>query len=119
MQQAPKNWPSNYIGYTSTHDSEPIKAAFEKMSMEEHARAENLLGFDTYSETVSISAIRESYASKAKIVIVPIQDALSLGEESRINTPGVVEGSWEWRACPDMLSHEAAKTLSNLVSEFE
>ena len=118
-EHTPRNWPPNYIGYTSTHDSEPIKAAFEKMSMEEHARAENLLGFDTYSETVSISAIRAAYASKAKIVIVPIQDALSLGEKSRINTPGVVEGSWEWRACPDMLSHGAAKTLSNLVSEFE
>ena len=33
----------------------------------------------------------------AAAVILPVQDVLGLGDEARINVPGVAEGNWTWR----------------------
>ena len=41
--------------------------------------------------------VRASYASVARLSIVPLQDLLALGSEARLNTPGQAEGNWQWR----------------------
>jgi 4-alpha-glucanotransferase len=33
----------------------------------------------------------------AQIAVVPMQDLLGLGSESRMNTPGTTAGNWRWR----------------------
>ena len=35
-------------------------------------------------------------ASVSKTCIIPMQDILSLGNEARMNTPGVADGNWTW-----------------------
>jgi 4-alpha-glucanotransferase len=41
--------------------------------------------------------LREAWASVAEMAIAPMQDFLALGNEARINTPGVAKGNWLWR----------------------
>ena len=36
-------------------------------------------------------------ASVSKTCIIPMQDILNLGNEARMNTPGVADGNWTWR----------------------
>ena len=36
--------------------------------------------------------------SDANLVMLPLQDILRLGEESRMNVPGTAEGNWRWQA---------------------
>jgi 4-alpha-glucanotransferase len=48
-------------------------------------------------EDVAWDFIRASYASPARLAVVPLQDVLALGSEARFNTPGVAEGNWRWR----------------------
>jgi 4-alpha-glucanotransferase len=43
------------------------------------------------------SLIELAWSSVAEMVIVPIQDLLGLGDEGRMNTPGIASGNWEWR----------------------
>ena len=33
----------------------------------------------------------------ADLAVVPMQDYLNLGEEGRMNIPGVAGGNWSWR----------------------
>ena len=41
--------------------------------------------------------LRELLKTPAAAVILPVQDVLGLGDEARINVPGVAEGNWTWR----------------------
>ena len=42
--------------------------------------------------------VRVALQSRAVDVVIPYQDLLGLGDEARINMPGVALGNWEWRA---------------------
>jgi 4-alpha-glucanotransferase len=44
------------------------------------------------------------YDSAAQLAIVPMQDLLGLGADSRMNTPGTVVGNWRWRFSWDQLA---------------
>ena len=35
--------------------------------------------------------------SKANLAVIPLQDYMELGEDSRINTPSTAQGNWTWR----------------------
>jgi 4-alpha-glucanotransferase len=58
--------------------------------------------------------VRSAFASPADTAIVPVQDLLGLGSESRLNTPGVARGNWSWRLEPWALSQEVAAEVAEL-----
>ena len=74
------------IVYTGTHDNQ------------------TLLGFvrDRYSdedeEQVFSALIKMVMDSSAPVCIFPLQDLMALGDEARMNVPGVAEGNWAWQA---------------------
>ncbi len=37
-------------------------------------------------------------ASDAPLVMMPLQDVLGLGDDARMNVPGVRTGNWTWQA---------------------
>ena len=52
--------------------------------------------------------IRLGFSSRASLVVVQAQDVLGLGREARLNTPGTIEGNWQWRLRPGELTPELA-----------
>jgi 4-alpha-glucanotransferase len=44
-----------------------------------------------------------------------LQDVLSLGSETRMNTPAQAEGSWTWRLFPDALGEASSRRLRELT----
>jgi 4-alpha-glucanotransferase len=54
-----------------------------------------------------------AYRTTAQLVIVPMQDLLSLGSEARLNEPGYPFGNWTWR----MTSWQLEK-VSNECSDY-
>lgn len=74
------------ICYTSTHDTQTlmgwVKSRFESDDPEH-------LYFDLMSKCLH---------SAADVVMVPLQDVLSLDDSARMNLPGVAEGNWTWQA---------------------
>jgi len=42
-------------------------------------------------------------ASHAGLVIMPIQDLLGYGSDTRLNTPGKAEGNWGYRMTKEQL----------------
>ena len=49
------------------------------------------------------SILRSIFASNAGIVILPIQDLLGYGSDTRINVPGRAEGNWQYRITKEQL----------------
>jgi 4-alpha-glucanotransferase len=56
--------------------------------------------------------------SPANLVIIPIQDLLGLGEETRINRPAIAKGNWEWRLTPKELSSSVKKRLMEMTKTY-
>ena len=49
----------------------------------------------------------DALASDAPLVMMPLQDVLGLGDDARMNVPGVATGNWTWQA--DEADIEAAE----------
>ena len=48
--------------------------------------------------------IKTLFRSSAGIVMLPIQDVLGFGSDTRMNTPGRAEGNWSFRITKEQLS---------------
>ena len=49
--------------------------------------------------------LRLAYRSISQLVIITAQDLLSLGSEARFNTPGELQGNWNWRMTDEQFNH--------------
>ena len=43
------------------------------------------------------------FASHSKLVILPVQDLLGYGSDTRLNIPGKADGNWQYRITKDQL----------------
>ena len=59
--------------------------------------------------------IRAASDSVASLCVVPLQDALGLGSDARMNVPSRAEGNWRWRFAAELLRPELAKKLAALA----
>ena len=97
--------------YTGTHDNDTARGWYEHASEEERALAREYLA----SEDISWEMIRTVFASVAETAIVPVQDILDLGSESRMNRPGATKGNWAWRMREGVLTKEHARRMRRLA----
>lgn len=61
--------------------------------------------------------IRFLYQSPSPWVILPLQDLLGLGDESRMNVPGQAEGNWTWKAEANQLTPQLAAEMKDLTAK--
>ena len=70
------------------------------------------------SKRLTDLAVDTLLASKARLAVVPLQDLLALGEESRMNTPALVsEDNWSWRFDPSALTPMLISRLQKSLKE--
>ena len=50
------------------------------------------------------SILRTMFASCAGLLILPIQDLLGYGSDTRLNIPGKADGNWQFRITRDQLN---------------
>lgn len=91
----PHNYVSNSVVYTGTHDNDTIIGWYEKAPEKEQDALRRYLGRD--DSNIAWDMIRLAYASPAVLALTTLQDVLRVGEEGRMNTPGVAAGNWSWR----------------------
>lgn len=110
----PKNYPKNCVCYTGTHDNDTVLGWYEKATKKEKLMFSKLVPADK-SESAVLSLISYGMKSRARIVIVPLQDYLSLDSSARMNTPGVPAGNWEWRFSAQALDEKLCRNISRLT----
>ena len=130
----PSNCGENCVIYTGTHDNLTFIEFLEEMGEAQRQIFYRDLaseckkfrvGFSYSPDQVNLKStmhrareavIKAAYSSSARYVILPMQDILGTGGESRMNSPGTLSTkNWSWR-CPENVMNEAlARKLSDLV----
>ena len=85
---------------------QPVEPARVAAALEEAGVAIKL---GAHGEGLSEAIVRLALASKAQYAIVPIQDILGLGEETRMNLPGRDSGNWQFRLAVPCSGYDMAK----------
>lgn len=113
------NHVANCVAYTGTHDNNTIKGWYQNEATgEEKRHLKEYLQKEINDENVHETLLAMLFMSVADLAIFPLQDALGLGQESRMNRPSVARGNWTWRCIPDQISSEVSTNLFNLMKLY-
>ena len=97
----PHNYERNCVTYSGTHDNDTSVGWYQALDDATQDYIRCYLGVT--GETIGWDLVRAAIESSALLAIFPLQDLMSLGEEARLNTPGVPTGNWQWRYQPHQL----------------
>ncbi len=101
------------VVYTGTHDNDTARGWFESLAPRDRKQARRL--FHSRDANIPWNMIRTAFGSVAGAAIVPMQDALGLDSNARMNTPGSPSDNWSWRVLPKQLRPELARRLKSLA----
>ena len=107
----------NCLVYTGTHDNDTTVGWFENLSDYEKQAFLAYLGCTSH-DGIHWDTIRLALSSVANQAIIPLQDVLGLGSESKMNAPGQGEGNWEWRYHSGTLTKEISARLRSLTEIY-
>jgi 4-alpha-glucanotransferase len=107
------------VVYTGTHDNNTARGWFEKEAKpEEKKRLALYLGREITREEIHWELVRLAMMSVANTAIIPMQDILGLGGQSRMNRPAKKDGNWKWRLLPDQLTPSLAEKLLEMTEIY-
>ena len=100
----PHNYIKNCIAYSGTHDNNTLLGYLWKLDEQTRQRMLCYCGFkgDDWGSGCD-DIIRTLFASSAGLVILPIQDVLGYGSDTRMNRPGTAKGNWLYRVTKEQL----------------
>ena len=105
------------VAYTGTHDNDTTLGWFLSLDGESLRRVEHFLNL-TPGTIMPDALIRATLGSVARLAVVPVQDLLRLGSESRLNTPGTAVGNWSWKLPPGTLTEVLARDSHLMIKAF-
>ena len=107
----PHTYPRNCVCYAGTHDNATLMGWRDEAAPEDIEMAVRYLGLNE-AEGFHWGILRGGLSSVADLFVAQMQDYLELGAETRMNTPGILGGNWQWRMTPGQLSDALAGTLA-------
>lgn len=101
----PHNYVNNSIAYTGTHDNNTLLGYLWELDEWTKKKMLEYCGYESPDWERGYDAIlRTIYASNAGIVILPIQDLLGYGSDTRLNIPGKADGNWQYRVTKEQIN---------------
>ena len=111
---SPYNYGINDIVFTGTHDNDTVTGWSDSAEQDDIAHAMDYLNICDKRDLPD-ALVRLAMQSPAALAIVPLQDWLELGSETRINTPATIGGNnWRWRVDKSQLAPELAEYMAHL-----
>ena len=77
--------------------ADPEEAADTDADADAGSEEETEAAYALRLEEKALDIIEKIYMSKASLAILQLQDVFMLGEDARMNVPGVPEGNWTWK----------------------
>lgn len=100
----PHNYVKNCVAYTGTHDNNTLLGYLWELDADKKKYLLEYCGYESDNwEGGFDSIVRTLYQSSADTVILPIQDLLKYGSDTRLNTPGTSENNWLYRITKEQL----------------
>ena len=134
FDQSPNNlhlpcfYPAHCVAYSGTHDNNTLLGWIWEMTPAERRFVMRYTGQE-YSEAdwgrggvhapLIRSILRVLWASSADQVIVPLQDLLGYGSDTRMNTPGLATGQWRFRITETALNMIDRQWLYELSQVYQ
>ena len=113
----PHNLKSDLVLYTGTHDNDTTCGWYS--SSTEEIRGNFRTYFNIPGDFPSWDMLRMAYRTTSQLVVVPMQDLLSLGSETRLNEPGFPFGNWTWKMTPSQLANLTEECSAYLRGQAE
>jgi len=107
----PHNHLKNCVVYTGTHDNDTLVGWYNSLSESQRVRVDFYVGNRDKDPLTSL--LCTVFMSVADTAIVPLQDLIGLGSESRMNVPGVAFGNWGWRFDWSMIQGDIVGRVRN------
>jgi 4-alpha-glucanotransferase len=113
----PHHYPYNSVVYTGTHDNSTLKG------WEQNEKPKTRKMFRKYLrpalfEDINFAAFRVLYQSRARLVVLPMQDVLGLDDKARMNRPSTLGGNWIWRMKMGKNTAKIAVKLNDLAKTY-
>lgn len=117
----PHRYERNCICYTGTHDNETLMGWIKTSTEKRLEYVKDYFGITGQSESdILWSIIRAGMRSHANLFITQMQDYLELGNEARINKPGISDGTnWCWRMKEGILTDALAEKILKITEMYE
>ena len=107
----PHNYPVNAAAYTGTHDNAPLAGWFSEILPEERKTVFDYLCLPESAKAPVYAMVCATLRSVARIAVIPMQDWLGYGNESRMNRPSTSGENWKWRMLPGEFSEELREKI--------
>jgi 4-alpha-glucanotransferase len=105
----PEHHIENAVVYTGTHDNDTTLGWYR--SLDDGTRHQVRERLQIADHEIPDAIIDVAFRSPARLAVVPMQDLLHLGSETRMNRPGTSTGNWMWRFTWDQVGHGLAGDL--------
>ena len=115
----PHNYKVDCVAYVGTHDNDTIQGWFSKALDEDVEFAKDYLSLSDDSKNYHWALMKALWASVASVTIVQAQDLFGLGSESRMNTPSVLGGNWEFRVPVGALDDKLAEKINKYMTMYQ
>lgn len=100
----PYRYSHNTVAYSGTHDNNTLLGFLYELPAEKRLAYFRYCGYKGEDIREGCrAAIETLYASHAGLIMLPIQDLLLYGSDTRFNTPGRAEGNWKYRVSEEDL----------------
>lgn len=115
----PHMYERNCVVYTGTHDNNTARGWFEHEARpKEIRRLVRYVGRAVDASSVAWELVRLAMMSVAGLAVLPLQDILGLGSETRMNRPATTKGNWEWRVARGRLEKTLARRLAGITRTY-
>lgn len=116
----PHNYDRNTAVYLGTHDNDTAAGWWDSLGTAERSRAAAYLGIGRRASARNAvrAMMRMASASAADRVIFTLADVGAAGSDARINTPGVGQGCWQYRAMVGFASERDAEFLREITEIY-
>jgi 4-alpha-glucanotransferase len=113
----PEHHGERSVVYTGTHDNDTTLGWWEEL--DDATRSSVRSHLIEPDEAMPWALIRLALDSTARLAVIPAQDLLELGSDSRMNIPGTAAGNWAWQAPADAFDAALAARLRTAVAEAD
>lgn len=113
----PHAYTQNCVCYAGTHDNDTLKGWLSQINPDDLKMAEDYLGLNDREGYVR-GLIRGGMSSVARLFVAQMQDYLELGNEARMNVPGMQEGNWQWRMKEGQTTPELTAWIARMTALY-
>ena len=135
----PHNYDKKCVVYTGTHDNDTIVGWFNSLSAETKKYALEYMNKDVSKLSVDSAGASDGFfeifkkdrvknvnwdfinlamSSVADTCIIPLQDYLGTGSDTRINIPSTLGTNWLWKLDYDYMSEKTLVKITNITKRY-